>query len=81
MSQPHVPPPADSVPAAPASAGTSRSMDPWVALGRLGGGVLVYGGVGWLLDQWWDTAFLAPLGILLGVALGLYVTFVALRSQ
>jgi F0F1-type ATP synthase assembly protein I len=56
-------------------------MDPWVALGRLGGGVLVYGGVGWLLDQWWDTAFLAPLGILLGVALGLYVTFVALRSQ
>ncbi len=84
MSQPHLPPPADSPRHAGVqtpSTGTSRSLDPWVAAGRLGGGVLVYGGAGWLLDQWWNTTFLAPLGILLGIALGLYVTFVALRPQ
>jgi F0F1-type ATP synthase assembly protein I len=59
----------------------SRSTDPWVAASRLGGGVLLYGGIGWLLDRWWDTAFLAPVGILVGAALGLYVTFVALRPR
>ena len=52
-----------------------------MAASRLGGGVLLYGGIGWLLDSWWDTAFLAPLGILLGAALGMYVTFLSLRPR
>lgn len=60
---------------------TSRSLDPWVAVSRLGGGVLLYGAVGWLLDQWWDTVFMAPLGIVFGACLGLYVTFNALRAR
>jgi F0F1-type ATP synthase assembly protein I len=60
---------------------TSRSLDPWVAASRLGGGVLCYGALGWLLDRWWDTSFLAPLGIVLGACLGMYVTFSALRAR
>jgi F0F1-type ATP synthase assembly protein I len=56
-------------------------LDPWVAASRLGGGVLLYGGIGWLLDRWWDTSFLAPLGIVLGACLGTYVTFSALRAR
>ncbi len=84
MSPPHHPSPSDSVKpfgAHPPLAAPSRSMDPWVAAGRLGGGVLLYGGIGWLLDQWWDTVFLAPVGIVLGACLGLYVTFFALRAR
>ena len=82
MSQPHPPPNSESVQfpgAHPPEAAPSRSLDPWVAASRLGGGVLLYGGIGWLLDSWWDTAFLAPLGILLGAALGMYITFLSLR--
>lgn len=60
---------------------TSRSLDPWVAASRLGGGVLLYGAIGWLLDRWLDTAFLAPLGIVLGAGLGMYATFSALRAR
>jgi F0F1-type ATP synthase assembly protein I len=52
-----------------------------VAASRLGGGVLLYGGIGWLLDSWWDTAFLTPVGILLGAGLGLYVVFASQRSR
>ncbi len=36
-------------------------------------GVLLYGGAGWLLDQWLGTAFLLPLGIVLGAAGGVYL--------
>ncbi|MFT3862555.1 AtpZ/AtpI family protein [Micropruina sp.] len=36
-------------------------------------GVLLYGGVGWLLDRWLGTVFLLPLGIVLGAAGGVYL--------
>jgi F0F1-type ATP synthase assembly protein I len=36
-------------------------------------GVLVYGGLGWLGDHYLGTAFLLPVGIVLGAAGGCYV--------
>ena len=36
------------------------------------GGFLVCGGVGWLLDHWWGTRLMTPIGLILGMALGIY---------
>ncbi len=36
------------------------------------GGIVVWGGVGWLLDHWWGTQFATPIGAVLGVALGVF---------
>jgi F0F1-type ATP synthase assembly protein I len=44
-------------------------------------GVLFYGLVGWLLDQWLGTRFLVAAGVLLGGALGTYMMIVQLRRQ
>ncbi|MBC2934079.1 AtpZ/AtpI family protein [Nocardioides sp. zg-1228] len=44
-------------------------------------GVLFYGAVGWLLDQWLDTRFLVAAGVLLGGALGTYMMVVQLNRQ
>lgn len=41
-------------------------------LSYLIGGVLVYGGLGWLGDHFFGTSFLLPLGIILGAALAVY---------
>lgn len=50
--------------------------DPWHAFGYLVAGVLMYGLIGWLVDQWLDTSFVVVIGILLGAGLGIYMTFV-----
>jgi F0F1-type ATP synthase assembly protein I len=44
-------------------------------------GVLFYGMVGWLLDQWLGTRFLVAAGILVGGGLGTYMMIVQLRRQ
>lgn len=36
------------------------------------GGIVVWGGVGWLLDHWWGTRFATPIGAVVGMALGIY---------
>ena len=43
-----------------------------MVLSYLIGGVLVYGGLGWLGDHFLGTSFLLPLGIVLGAALAVY---------
>lgn len=58
-----------------------RSTDPWAVVGRLSGGVLVYGGIGFLLDRWWDTSFMTPSGILFGTFLGLWTVYASLERQ
>jgi sugar phosphate permease len=35
-------------------------------------GLVVFGGVGWLLDHWWDTSMMTPTGFVIGLALGIY---------
>ena len=44
----------------------------WAVLGSLISGLVLFGGVGVLLDQWWDTRLLAPIGAVIGLALGIY---------
>lgn len=35
-------------------------------------GLVFYGGLGWLADQWLATSFLLPIGIVVGLGLGVY---------
>ena len=44
----------------------------WAVLGSLLSGLILFGGLGWLLDQWWGTRVMTPVGALLGMALGIY---------
>jgi hypothetical protein len=39
------------------------------------GGACFYGGLGWLLDNWLETSFLFPVGLLFGIALAMYLVF------
>jgi F0F1-type ATP synthase assembly protein I len=39
-------------------------------------GMAVWGGAGWLLDRWLDTKVFVPVGILLGMAVAIYVVVV-----
>ena len=33
----------------------------------------VWGGVGWLLDRWWDITVFFPVGIIFGMAVAIYL--------
>jgi F0F1-type ATP synthase assembly protein I len=48
----------------------------WAAVTTMIGGFAVWGGVGWLLDRWWGTKFALPIGVILGMALGVYAVVV-----
>jgi F0F1-type ATP synthase assembly protein I len=39
-------------------------------------GMAVWGGAGWLLDRWLDTKVFVPVGILLGMAVAIYLVVV-----
>lgn len=56
------------------------SGDPWLAFGYLVSGVLLYGLIGWILDRWLGTSFLVVLGILVGVTLGMFMTWRRFRA-
>ncbi len=58
-----------------------RSQDPLAAVGRIGGGVILYGAIGYLLDRWWDTFFMVGIGAALGASLGTYVVIASLRHS
>lgn len=49
--------------------------DPWHAFGYIVSGVAIYGFLGWLVDQWLETEFVVAIGIIVGAALGIYLTF------
>ncbi|WP_409331657.1 hypothetical protein [Trujillonella humicola] len=48
----------------------------WGVTGTLISGMAVWGGVGWLLDRWWDTRVFFAAGVILGVAVAIYVVVV-----
>jgi F0F1-type ATP synthase assembly protein I len=54
----------------------TTSDDPWAIMGRLISGILIYGGLGWLIGTWLDNVevFVAA-GAILGVSLALYMTY------
>jgi F0F1-type ATP synthase assembly protein I len=39
-------------------------------------GIIVWGGVGLLLDRWWGTRFVALIGVLLGLTVAIYLVVV-----
>ena len=45
----------------------------WGITGTMLSGIIVWGGVGWLLDRWWETRFLTLVGTLLGLTVAIYL--------
>lgn len=50
----------------------SGADEGWAVLTTLIGGFVVWGGIGWLLDRLLGTHFLTPVGLIVGMALGIY---------
>ena len=61
-----------SRPANPARGGSGADTG-WAVIGTMISGMAVWGGAGWLLDRWLDVRFFAPVGIILGMGLAIYV--------
>ncbi|WP_203885215.1 AtpZ/AtpI family protein [Planotetraspora kaengkrachanensis] len=38
-------------------------------------GILVWGGLGWLLSRWTDVHAFIPIGVILGAVLGVYLVY------
>ncbi|MET0862985.1 MAG: AtpZ/AtpI family protein [Nakamurella sp.] len=53
----------------PASKGADEG---WAVLSTLISGFVIFGGIGWLLDQWWGTRLMVPIGLIVGMALSIY---------
>jgi F0F1-type ATP synthase assembly protein I len=48
----------------------------WAVIGTMLSGMAVWGGAGWLLDRWLDTKVFVPVGVILGMAVAIYVVVV-----
>ena len=55
--------------------GRKGEADAYGALGLIISGVLVWGGVGYLLTEWLDNRFFVLVGLLLGMGAGLYLVW------
>lgn len=44
----------------------------WAVMTTLIGGFVLWGAIGWALDRWFGTHFLTPIGLIIGMALGIY---------
>jgi ATP synthase protein I len=51
--------------------GQPREGTGWAVVSYLVGGMLLYGGIGWLVGRWTHIDILFPIGILLGIGLSL----------
>lgn len=52
-----------------------REVDAWAVVSYLLGGVILYGGLGWLLDLWLGTRGFVAGGIVLGAAAGVVLVW------
>ena len=52
----------------------------WSITGTMLSGIVVWGGVGLLLDRWWGTRFVALIGVLLGLTVAIYLVVVKYDS-
>jgi F0F1-type ATP synthase assembly protein I len=59
-------------PASPARQGSGAETG-YAVIGTMISGMAVWGGVGWLLDRWLDVRVFTPVGIILGVAVAIYL--------
>lgn len=56
-----------------ASGAASTGMDlGWAVTSTMMSGMFLFGGAGWLLDLWWGTRFVVAIGVIVGLALGVY---------
>jgi ATP synthase protein I len=54
-----------------------RESDGWQILSYMLGGMILYGGVGWLVSNWTGISIIFPLGMILGI--GLSVAMIIFR--
>src|SRR5438309_432528 len=55
---------------------SEKKIDPSSISGYLLAGMVLYGGLGWLVDKWAGTSnVFAPIGVVFGLAAALYLTF------
>ncbi|MFC0626787.1 AtpZ/AtpI family protein [Kribbella deserti] len=59
----------------------SNSTDGWRVLSYLIGGLVLYAGIGWMLDRWLDTSFFLPAGIVLGAGLAVVLIYFRYRES
>ncbi len=62
-------------PVSPARGGSGADTG-WAVIGTMLSGMAVWGGAGWLLDRWLDTEVFVPVGIILGIAVAIYMVVV-----
>ncbi len=55
----------------PAAARRPRESDGWAIMSYMLTGMIVYGGIGWLVGHWTRIPVLFPVGMILGLALGI----------
>jgi F0F1-type ATP synthase assembly protein I len=60
----------------PSDESRREQANAWNAFSLVGSGVLVWGGVGWLVAEWLDNQIFLMLGILLGTGAALYLVWV-----
>ena len=53
----------------------------WNVVSYLISGPVMFGGIGWALDHWLGTEFLVPVGILVGMAVSLYLVWFRYGTQ
>lgn len=68
--------PEDERPDPNANWSANPSNEIWSIISYLLGGMLVWGGAGWLLDAWLGTGFFVPTGLLLGAGAAMYLIWV-----
>ena len=59
----------------PDDRGRRGESDAFAAFGLITGGVLFWGGVGWLVSEWLDNSIFVMLGLLLGMGGALYLVW------
>lgn len=65
----------------PGSDAPAPEGDPWAAFGYLVAGVAFYGALGWGLSVWLHADYWIPIGILVGIGLGMYMVFARYRFR
>ncbi len=52
----------------------------WSITGTMLSGIIVWGGVGWLLDRWLETRFFILVGTILGLTVAIYLIVIKYGS-
>src|SRR5881275_1139542 len=62
-------------PVNPARGGSGADTG-WSAIGTMISGMAIWGGAGWLLDRWLGIEVFLPVGVILGMAVSIYMVVV-----